>query len=145
MKRVKREAMGKTWHELREWIVRAIAANEQGYMSPKELEKLYVEETQLKGAELKKMLSQVSYHVKVLKDEKAIWLFKTEPRRGAVEHYYKVADHVWDHDNEALDQIAETLGGKVPKGDELLSAIAQAVSETGRKVKGFRPKKSSSK
>jgi DNA-binding transcriptional ArsR family regulator len=33
-------------------------------------------------------LSQVSYHVKVLKDYGLITLIKTEPRRGAVEHYY---------------------------------------------------------
>jgi DNA-binding transcriptional ArsR family regulator len=34
-------------------------------------------------------LSQVSYHVKVLKDCGLITLIKTEPRRGAVEHYYR--------------------------------------------------------
>jgi DNA-binding transcriptional ArsR family regulator len=43
--------------------------------------------------ELAKMLdeglSQVSYHVKVLRDYERIELLKTEPRRGAVEHYYR--------------------------------------------------------
>jgi DNA-binding transcriptional ArsR family regulator len=34
-------------------------------------------------------LSQVSYHVKVLKDYGLIELTKTEPRRGAVEHFYR--------------------------------------------------------
>jgi DNA-binding transcriptional ArsR family regulator len=34
-------------------------------------------------------LSQVSYHVKVLKDYELITLINTEPRRGAVEHYYR--------------------------------------------------------
>jgi DNA-binding transcriptional ArsR family regulator len=34
-------------------------------------------------------LSQVSYHVKVLKDYERIELVRTEPRRGAVEHYYR--------------------------------------------------------
>lgn len=34
-------------------------------------------------------LSQVSYHVKVLKDYGRIKLVKTEPRRGAVEHFYR--------------------------------------------------------
>jgi DNA-binding transcriptional ArsR family regulator len=34
-------------------------------------------------------LSQVSYHVKVLEDYGLITLIKTEPRRGAVEHYYR--------------------------------------------------------
>ncbi|MGB7587084.1 MAG: helix-turn-helix domain-containing protein [Solirubrobacterales bacterium] len=39
--------------------------------------------------ELGEGLSQVSYHVKVLKDYGCIKLVKTEPRRGAVEHYYR--------------------------------------------------------
>src|SRR5690349_12983154 len=39
--------------------------------------------------ELDEGLSQVSYHVKVLKDFDMIELVKTEPRRGAVEHYYR--------------------------------------------------------
>ena len=34
-------------------------------------------------------LSQVSYHVKVLKDLKLAELTRTEPRRGAVEHFYR--------------------------------------------------------
>lgn len=34
-------------------------------------------------------LSGVSYHVKVLKDYGRIELVRTEPRRGAVEHYYR--------------------------------------------------------
>lgn len=33
-------------------------------------------------------LSQISYHITVLKDKKLIELVKTAPRRGAVEHYY---------------------------------------------------------
>lgn len=39
--------------------------------------------------ELDEGLSQVSYHVKVLKDYGRIELVNTEPRRGAVEHYYR--------------------------------------------------------
>lgn len=39
--------------------------------------------------ELDEGLSQVSYHVKVLKDFDCIEMVKTEPRRGAVEHYYR--------------------------------------------------------
>jgi DNA-binding transcriptional ArsR family regulator len=34
-------------------------------------------------------LSQVSYHVKVLREADCIELVKTEPRRGAVEHFYR--------------------------------------------------------
>jgi DNA-binding transcriptional ArsR family regulator len=44
--------------------------------------------------ELDEGLSQISYHVKVLRDYELIELVKTEPRRGAVEHYYKAVDEV---------------------------------------------------
>jgi DNA-binding transcriptional ArsR family regulator len=53
--------------------------------------------------ELEEGLSQVSYHVKVLKDYECIEMVKTEPRRGAVEHYYRatsrafLADQDWQH------------------------------------------------
>lgn len=62
-------------HELREQIL--IILNER-MASPNELAK-----------DLEEGLSQVSYHVKVLKDYECIELVKTEPRRGAVEHYYR--------------------------------------------------------
>jgi len=44
--------------------------------------------------ELDEGLSQVSYHIKVLKDFNCIEMVKTEPRRGAVEHYYKATNDV---------------------------------------------------
>ncbi len=62
-------------HELREQIL--IILNER-MASPNELSK-----------ELDEGLSQVSYHVKVLKDYGCITQVKTVPRRGAVEHYYR--------------------------------------------------------
>lgn len=45
--------------------------------------------------ELDEGLSQVSYHVKVLKDLECIEMVKTEPRRGAVEHYYRASTKVF--------------------------------------------------
>jgi DNA-binding transcriptional ArsR family regulator len=45
--------------------------------------------------ELEEGLSQVSYHVKVLKDFEMIQMVKTEPRRGAVEHYYRASSKVF--------------------------------------------------
>lgn len=39
-------------------------------------------------------LSLVSYHVKVLKDFDLIQMTKTEPRRGAVEHFYRAAKRI---------------------------------------------------
>lgn len=44
---------------------------------------------------LEEGLSQVSYHVKVLKDFEMIEMVKTEPRRGAVEHYYRASTKVF--------------------------------------------------
>ena len=45
--------------------------------------------------ELEEGLSQVSYHVKVLKEFKCIEMVKTEPRRGAVEHFYKATQRAF--------------------------------------------------
>lgn len=45
--------------------------------------------------ELKEGLSQVSYHIKVLKDFAMIEMVKTEPRRGAVEHFYRASEKVF--------------------------------------------------
>ncbi|HVY78347.1 MAG TPA: helix-turn-helix domain-containing protein [Solirubrobacterales bacterium] len=54
--------------------------------------------------ELEEGLSQVSYHVKVLKDFECIEMVKTEPRRGAVEHYYRATERAFltDKDWQAL-------------------------------------------
>jgi DNA-binding transcriptional ArsR family regulator len=54
--------------------------------------------------ELDEGLSQVSYHVKVLKDFECIEMVKTEPRRGAVEHYYRATARAFlsDKDWQAL-------------------------------------------
>jgi DNA-binding transcriptional ArsR family regulator len=50
--------------------------------------------------ELEEGLSQVSYHVKVLKDFDCIEMVKTEPRRGAVEHYYKATARAFFTDRD---------------------------------------------
>jgi DNA-binding transcriptional ArsR family regulator len=75
------EAMAKALgHELRRAIIGLMADEPDGLRSPNELE----------GA-LEEGLSQVSYHVKVLRDDCGVLeLAKTEPRRGAVEHYYQL-------------------------------------------------------
>lgn len=44
--------------------------------------------------ELEEGLSQVSYHVKVLRDFEMIEMVRTEPRRGAVEHYYRAVERM---------------------------------------------------
>jgi DNA-binding transcriptional ArsR family regulator len=50
--------------------------------------------------ELDEGLSQVSYHVKVLKDFDTIEMVKTEPRRGAVEHYYRATARAFFTDRD---------------------------------------------
>jgi DNA-binding transcriptional ArsR family regulator len=66
-------------HVLRQHILLAAV---QGEVSPNELSKL-----------LDEGLSQVSYHVKVLREdcEGMIEETRTEPRRGAIEHYYRAS------------------------------------------------------
>jgi DNA-binding transcriptional ArsR family regulator len=62
-------------HPLR---VRILTVLNDRVASPNELSK-----------ELEEGLSQVSYHIKVLKDFEMIEMTKTLPRRGAVEHFYR--------------------------------------------------------
>ena len=77
--------------------------------SPRELER-----------ELGEGLSQVSYHVKVLHDFELIELTGTEPRRGAVEHYYKAIERAF---------IPSSMTKDIPKsaqrvlGDETLQNL----------------------
>ena len=72
--------------------VRAFAILAERVASPNELAK-----------ELNEGLSQVSYHVKVLEGYELIELVRTEPRRGAVEHYYRAVEQTlippgaWDN------------------------------------------------
>jgi len=65
-------------HVLRQHI---LLATVQGEVSPLEMSKAFGEE-----------LSQVSYHVQVLKEDGLIEEVRTEPRRGAVEHYYRATE-----------------------------------------------------
>jgi DNA-binding transcriptional ArsR family regulator len=53
-------------------------------------------------------LSQVSYHFKVLKDFRCIELVGTEPRRGAVEHFYRAISRPFLTDSD-WKQLPETV------------------------------------
>ena len=50
--------------------------------------------------ELEEGLSQVSYHVKVLKDYDCIELVDTKQRRGAVEHFYRATTRAFLDDKD---------------------------------------------
>jgi DNA-binding transcriptional ArsR family regulator len=63
-------------HPLRERILESIT--DRGEASPVEL-----------ARELDQPLATVSHHTRVLRDLGCIELVRTEPRRGAVEHYYR--------------------------------------------------------
>jgi DNA-binding transcriptional ArsR family regulator len=65
-------------HPLRAQILELIA--ERGEASPLELART-----------LEQPLATVSHHTRVLRDLQCIALVRTEPRRGAVEHYYRPA------------------------------------------------------
>ena len=45
--------------------------------------------------ELELPLGRVSYHIRLLNDLGAIELVRTEPRRGALEHFYRAVTTVW--------------------------------------------------
>lgn len=73
-----------------------------GEWSPNELKKA-----------LNEGLSQVSYHIKVLKDFEMIELTRTEPRRGAVEHFYKATMRTFVPSGVASDipKVAQRIIG----------------------------------
>jgi DNA-binding transcriptional ArsR family regulator len=121
-KKVNRDRMGKVYHPLRERIVRATDASRTGIKSPNEL-----------AQALDEPLGNISYHVKELVKCGAMELVKVEPRRGAVEHFYRVTRGVLlnpQADKAALQKIAEL----VPPGTEgkgLVGLIAEELRAAG--------------
>jgi len=97
-------------HELRAEI---LAILNERMASPNELAK-----------ELGEGLSQVSYHVKVLKDYGVIRLVKTEPRRGAVEHYYRATSRAFLTDRD-WHELPESV--RVGMSADLFQAIIDDV------------------
>ena len=95
-------------HPLR---VRILGALEKGEASPSEL-----------AQELEAPLGTVSYHVRQLAELKLIKLVKRTPRRGAVEHHYRL---------EARPSISEEAWGKAPPlvKEAYLSAVLSQVGD----------------
>lgn len=73
-------------HPLR---VRILTSLHQGISSPNQL-----------AQELDEPLGNVSYHVKTLLEYDCVELVKTEPRRGAVEHFYRATDRAFLSDSD---------------------------------------------
>jgi DNA-binding transcriptional ArsR family regulator len=55
--------------------------------------------SELAGA-LDEILGNVSYHVRMLRDLDCVELVRTEPRRGALEHYYRATVRPWLDDEQ---------------------------------------------
>ena len=84
-------------------------------------------------------LGNVSYHVKTLLEFGWLDLVKTEPRRGAVEHFYSQSERATSHRSESatLDRIAELVvpTADLPMGFDaspLLADVLSLVDLTGR-------------
>jgi DNA-binding transcriptional ArsR family regulator len=73
-------------HPLR---VRILTSLHRGISSPNQL-----------AQELGEPLGNVSYHVKTLLEYDCVELVKTEPRRGAVEHFYRATERAFFSDAE---------------------------------------------
>lgn len=73
-------------HPLR---VRILTSLHKGISSPNQL-----------AQELGEPLGNVSYHVKTLLEYDCVELVKTEPRRGAVEHFYRATERAFFSDEE---------------------------------------------
>jgi len=65
-------------------------------------------------------LSHISYHVRELRDYGNIELVKTEPRRGAVQHYYRAT--TWPFVSDA-----EARGLPKPTREEISATVLQAI------------------
>lgn len=79
-------------HPLRREILKRLATNSNGGVSPSEL-----------AEELHEKLPNLSYHMRILVKSGALKLVKTRPRRGAIEHFYKRSG------NSVDQQIAKVL------------------------------------
>jgi DNA-binding transcriptional ArsR family regulator len=64
-------------HPLRRDILRHLSAPKREPLSPREV-----------SEELDRPLSNVSYHVRVLRNCKALTLVRTKPVRGSIQHFY---------------------------------------------------------
>jgi DNA-binding transcriptional ArsR family regulator len=87
------------------------------------------------ATELDEPLGRLSYHIGTLLKVGAIELVRTEPRRGAVEHFYRALVRPWFSDSD-WTRLAPTLRGTIH--DQNLRSVwadAAAAAEAG----GFDP------
>jgi DNA-binding transcriptional ArsR family regulator len=99
-------------HPLR---VRILSSLSKGISSPNQL-----------AQELGEPLGNVSYHVKTLLDYDCVELVKTEPRRGAVEHFYRATDRAFLSDSDWAKIPASARKGI---SGSILESIGQSATE----------------
>lgn len=91
-------------HPLRREILRAMADGEP--TSPRELSEA-----------LGQPLSNVSYHVRVLVQSKAVTLVRTKPTRGSIQHFYRNAVQApWARQVLGLGETNSEGAGEKPGG-----------------------------
>ena len=82
--------------------------------------------------ELGERLGNVAYHMRILKDHGCVELVRTEPRRGAIEHYYRaiIAPYIDDEQWEQLPvAIRRQLSGQTL--GQVMRGIADAARHGG--------------
>ncbi|HET8815764.1 MAG TPA: winged helix-turn-helix domain-containing protein [Solirubrobacterales bacterium] len=99
-------------HPLR---VRILSSLHNGISSPNQL-----------AQELGEPLGNVSYHVKTLLEYDCVELVKTEPRRGAVEHFYRATDRAFLSDSDWAKIPASARKGI---SGALLESIGRSATE----------------
>ena len=99
-------------HPLR---VQLLAALNEGVASPNELAK-----------KLDEPLTNVSYHVRMLHDLGCIELVETEPRRGALEHYYRAVVRPFFGDRD-WKRLPKNARGSI--SDAVLQLVWEDASE----------------
>lgn len=92
-----------------------VVFTDRGEASPKQV-----------AAELGEPLDVVSYHTRVLRDAGCIQLVRTEPRRGAVEHFYKAVVQPF-LDDEDWAQLP--VGLRRQLSGQTIGQILQAASD----------------
>ncbi len=111
-------------HPLR---VQLLAALNQGVASPNELAK-----------KLDEPLTNVSYHVRMLHDLGCIELVDTEPRRGALEHFYRpiLREHLLQGGNRdgSHGEGARSSWTPLHLDAQGHQAVAEVLSETVEKL-----------
>ena len=99
-------------HPLR---VKILSSLHTGISSPNQL-----------AQELDEPLGNVSYHVKTLLEYDCVELVKTEPRRGAVEHFYRATDRAFLSDSDWAKIPASARKGI---SGSILESIGQSATD----------------